>query len=88
MSSTNIKSVVTNRNRVIKSRVTTNRDFVVTNYATTAIPTSSTALESAINVDAGSLQDGSVLLYNGERQIWETKPTVSNTNTRFDGGNF
>lgn len=83
---TNIRAKVTpTSGTALKAKVTPNNDFLVTNYA---VNTANIRIRDIFDVDPAELTDGSVLLYDGVREVWETTPLMNNQNTIINGGNF
>lgn len=83
---TNIRAKVTpTSGTALKAKVTPSNEFLVTNYSVNA---GNIKLGDIFDVDISNVSDGAVILYNGNREVWEATPLMNNQNTIINGGNF
>ena len=81
----NIKATVTPQNNVLKSRITPQQNFQVTEYK---VNTSSINLGDLFNVDTSAASDGAVLVFNGNTETFEATTEIKNENTQVNGGHY
>ena len=70
---------------VIKGRLVTNKEIQVSRFG---VNVQEINLRQLADVDASTVTDGSVLIYNGVRNVFETKTDIENPNTKIIGGSF
>lgn len=73
----------------IKSRLSTNNEFLVKNYSVinNATPIVNT-LSDLFDLDVSDATEGAVLLYDADRKVWEATTFLNNTKTIINGGFF
>jgi hypothetical protein len=79
-----IKATVT-QNGLTTAKVTPQQNILVTNYR---VNVNSLAVSDLSDVTVGNLQDGAILQYNAETQVWEARTTIENPNVEVNGGFF
>lgn len=80
-----INAKVTPQNNTIKSRVTSQQNFQVTEYK---INTDSLRLGDLFDVDTSTASDGAVLVFNGNTVNFEATTEIKNENTQVNGGHY
>ena len=69
----------------ITAQVTPQDRILVTNYRINA---ETLRIGDIFDVDASSVADGALLIYNGSTQTWVATTNLDNNNTIISGGNF
>ena len=67
------------------AKVTPQQNILVTNYQ---VSTSNITVGDLTDVVVGNLQDGALLIYDANNQIWRAQTDIENPNTEVNGGFF
>lgn len=85
MSNNNIKAKVTPQKSNVEAKVNPQKRLLVKEFNINA---SSTRLEDLFDVKSAEKNDGSVLLYNANTDLWEITNLMNNQNTKINGGHY
>jgi hypothetical protein len=80
-----IQAKITPQGNTIRSKVGVQQNFQVTEYK---VNTSNFRLGDLFDVDASSVSDGAILVYNGNTVSFETTTEIKNPNTQVNGGHY
>lgn len=70
----------------IKGKVVNNQQEI--QISKFAVSVQDVNLRNLADVDATGVSDGAMLIYNGARNVFETKRDIENPNTKIIGGSF
>lgn len=80
-----LSAEVTSDGDVISTRLTPQKNLLVTNYR---INLDNFGLNELADVDTTNVSDGALLTYSGTSSKWEAKTEIINNNTIINGGGY